>query len=148
MNTGFELPTQRREDAKDAKAEKVVEINRVSMLAVDAALEVHREFGPGLLESAYCAALEVELKERGCSVLREIEVPCIYKGMRLGISYRMDMVIDACVVIEVKSVQELLPIHHSQLLTYLRLSDHRLGLLINFNVPLLKGSIKRIVNRL
>ena len=99
MNTGLELPTQRREGAKDAKAEKVAEINRVSMLAVDAALEVHREFGPGLLESAYCAALEVELKERGCFVSREIEVPCIYKGTRLGISYRMDLVIDGCVVI-------------------------------------------------
>ena len=148
MNAGSELPTQRREDAKDAKGESSTEINRVSAAVVDAALEVHREFGPGLLESAYCAALRIELEQRHCSVLRESEVPCFYKGASLGVSYRMDMVVNACVVVEVKAVQDLLPIHHAQLLTYLRLSGHRLGILINFNVPLLKGSIKRVVNRL
>ena len=148
MNTRPELPTQRREDAKDAKDESAIEINRVSAAVVDAALEVHREFGPGLLESAYCAALKIELEQRGESVLRESEVPCFYKGASLGISYRMDMVVNGCLVVEVKAVQELLTIHHAQLLTYLRLSGHRLGLLINFNAPLLKGSIKRVVNRL
>ena len=115
---------------------------------VDAALEVHREFGPGLLESAYCAALTIELEQRGWSVRWECEVPCFYKGTSLGMSYRMDLVVCACVVVEVKAVQDLLPIHQAQLLTYLRLSGHRLGLLINFNVPLLKGAIKRVVNRL
>ena len=148
MNTESELPTQRREYAKDAKEESATEINRVSAAVVDAALEVHREFGPGLLESAYCAALKIELDQRGWSVLRECEVPCFYKGKSLGISYRMDMVVNACVVVEVKAAQDSLPIHQAQLLTYLRLSGHRLGLLINFNVPLLKGSIKRVVNRL
>ncbi|MGB4116929.1 MAG: GxxExxY protein [Polaromonas sp.] len=148
MSAGEKLPSQRREDAKDAKEKNATEINRVSAVLVDAALEVHREFGPGLLESAYCAALTIELEQRGESVVREREVPCFYKGTVLGISYRMDMVVNACVIVEVKAVQELLPIHHAQLLTYLRLSGHKLGLLINFNVPLLKGSIKRVVNRL
>ena len=148
MNTGSQLPTQRREEAKNAEEESATEINRVSAAVVDAALEVHREFGPGLLESAYCAALTIELEQRGWSVRRECEVPCFYKGTSLGISYRMDLVVCACVVVEVKAVQDLLPIHQAQLLTYLRLSGHRLGLLINFNVPLLKGAIKRVVNRL
>ena len=148
MNTGSQLPTQRREDAKNAKEESATEINRVSAAVVDAALEVHREFGPGLLESAYCAALTIELEQRGWSVRRECEVPCFYKGTSLGMSYRMDLVVCACVVVEVKAVQDLLPIHQAQLLTYLRLSGHRLGLLINFNVPLLKGAIERVVNRL
>ena len=148
MNTGSQLPTQRREDAKNAKEESATEINRVSAAVVDAALEVHREFGPGLLESAYCAALTIELEQRGWSVRWECEVPCFYKGTSLGMSYRMDLVVCACVVVEVKAVQDLLPIHQAQLLTYLRLSGHRLGLLINFNVPLLKGAIKRVVNRL
>lgn len=148
MNTGIQLPSQSREDAKDAKEEGADEINRVSASVVDAALEVHRQFGPGLLESAYCAALVIELEQRGEVVVREREVPCFYKGTALGISYRMDMVVNACLVVEVKAVQELLPIHHAQLLTYLRLSGFRLGLLINFNVPLLKGSVKRVVNRL
>jgi GxxExxY protein len=148
VNTGSELPTQRREDAKDAKGEIATEINRISAAVVDAALEVHREFGPGLLESAYCAALKIELELRDCSVLRESEVPCFYKGASLGVSYRMDMVVNSCVVVEVKAIQDLLPVHYAQLLTYLRLSGHRLGILINFNVPLLKGSIKCVVNRL
>ena len=148
MNTGLQFPTQRREDAKDAKQESTARINRLSAVVVDAALEVHRELGPGLLESAYCAALKLELEQRGEGVLRESEVPCFYKGVSLGISYRMDMVVSGCLVIEVKAVQELLPIHHAQLLTYLRLSGHRLWLLINFNVSLLKGSIKRVVNQL
>ena len=148
MNAGSELPTQRREDAKNAKEDTADQINRVSAAVVDAALEVHRVFGAGLLESAYCAALEIELKSRAYLVRRECEVPCIYKGQPLGLAFRMDMLIGECVVVEVKAVQELLPVHHSQLLTYLRLSGHRLGLLINFNVPLLKGSIKRVVNRL
>jgi GxxExxY protein len=148
VNAASGLPAQRREDAKDAKEESSAEINRVSAAVVDAALEVHRELGPGLLESAYCAALTMELEQRNCSVLRESEVPCFYEGASLGVSYRMDMVVNACVVVEVKAIQDLLPIHHAQLLTYLRLSGHRLGMLINFNVPLLKGSIKRVVNRL
>jgi len=145
MNTGAEFPAQRREDAKFAK---VNDINAFAASVVDAALEVHRELGAGLLESAYCAALDMELSQRGIAVQRECDVACFYKGTELGMSYRMDMVVGDCVVVEVKAVQDLLPVHHAQLLTYLRLSGHRLGLLINFNVPLLKGSIKRIANQL
>ena len=148
MTTSLQFPSQSREDAKDAKQETATKINRVAAVVVDAALEVHRELGPGLLESAYCAALKLELEQRGEGVQRESEVPCFYKGASLGISYRMDMVVSGCLVVEVKAVQELLPIHHAQLLTYLRLSGHRLGLLINFNASLLKGSVKRVVNQL
>ena len=145
MKSEAGFPAQSREGATNATAEK---INEIAACVLDAAFEVHRELGAGLLESAYCAALEIELKQRGVDVLRECAVPCYYKGMPLGITYRMDLVAADAVVIEVKAVQDLLPVHHAQLLTYLRLSGHRLGLLINFNVPLLKGSIKRVVNKL
>lgn len=108
-------------------------------------MEVHRHFGPGLLESAYEECLCWELKERGIAFDRQVELPVTYKGQRLECGYRMDIVVDGRVLLELKSVAKLLPIHEAQTITYLKLSGIKVGLLINFNVPLLKDGIKRMV---
>lgn len=110
-----------------------------------AAMEVHRHLGPGLLESAYEECLCWELKERGIAFDRQVELPVTYKGQRLECGYRMDIVVDGRVLLELKSVAKLLPIHEAQTITYLKLSGIKVGLLINFNVPLLKDGIKRMV---
>lgn len=110
-----------------------------------AAIDVHHRLGPGLLESAYEACLAYELTRRGISISRQVEIPLLYKEIRIDCGYRIDMLIDERVVVELKSVDRLLPIHEAQLLTYLRLSGIRVGLLINFNVPRLKDGILRRV---
>ena len=112
---------------------------------VDAAIAVHRVLGPGLLESAYEACLAHELDRRGRSVLRQVGLPIVYEAIRLEAGYRIDLIVDGSVIVEVKSVDAIAPIHEAQLLTYLRLSERRLGLLINFNVALLKQGIKRMI---
>jgi GxxExxY protein len=123
------------------------ELNELSGIIVDAAIEVHRELGPGLLERVYEASLAKELRLRGISSVRQLPQPVIYKGEELEEEgYKIDLLVEDCIIVELKTVSELLPIHHSQLLTYLRLSEKKLGLLINFHVPLLKNGIKRLVH--
>ena len=115
---------------------------------IGAAIEVHKHLGPGLLESAYEICLCHELALRGLSVERQRPVPLDYKGVRLDAGYRLDLVVEGCVIVEAKAVDATLPIHKAQLLTYLRLSGLKLGLLINFNVPKLTDGITRAVNGL
>jgi GxxExxY protein len=122
------------------------ELNQLSGEIIDAAMEVHREFGPGLLERVYEAALERELLVRGIPARRQVPSPVFYKGEILDEdAYRIDMLVDESVVVELKTVPAILPIHEAQLHTYMRLSQKRLGLLINFNVILLRDGIKRHV---
>jgi len=120
--------------------------NELSNITIGAAIEVHRALGPGLLESAYEECLCHELKLRSLSFERQKPLPITYKGVKLDCGYRLDIVIENLLVLELKSVQQIEPIHEAQLLTYLRLSNLWLGLLINFNVPILKDGIKRMVN--
>lgn len=112
---------------------------------IGAAIEVHRILGPGLLESAYCRCLAREFELRGIKFWREVDLPVVYKGIELNFGYRMDLVVEEKVVVEVKSVEKLIPINEAPLLTHLRLSGHRVGLLINFNAPVLRNSIIRRV---
>lgn len=113
---------------------------------IGAAINVHRVLGPGLLESVYRACLERELQERRIPCRREVEVPIVYRGLRLRCAYRLDLLVADRLVVELKAVDAILPIHHAQLLSYLRLTGHRLGLLMNFNSPILSRGIKRLVN--
>lgn len=122
------------------------EINRLSEKIIGAAIEVHRALGPGLLESVYEEALCHELGLRGLAFARQVQAPLQYKGVNLTTSLRLDLIVEETLVIELKSVEELLPIHDAQVLTCLRLSGNWLGLLINFNVPVLRDGIKRLVN--
>lgn len=111
----------------------------------DCAFEVHRHLGPGLLESAYEACLEKELIDTGLTIERQKGMPVAYKGTLLEVGYRLDLYVEQKVIIELKAVDEIHPIHIAQLMTYMKLADCRLGLLINFNVVLLKDGIKRYV---
>ena len=121
---------------------------RLTHQVIGAAMEVHTHLGPGLLESAYEECLCHELNALKFPYERQIALPVTYKGVSLDCGYRMDVVVAGSLLLELKSVETLLPIHEAQLLTYLRLSGMRLGLLVNFNVPLLKTGIKRMVNHL
>ena len=112
---------------------------------VDCAVKVHRQLGPGLLESAYEECLYHELMECGISSIKQVPMPLIYKGRRLELGYRLDLLVEDKVVIEVKSVECLNPVHTAQLMTYLKLSGCKIGLLINFNVVFLKEGIRRII---
>jgi len=115
---------------------------------ISAAIEVHRNLGPGLLESVYEECLSRELSERGVTYDRQVELPICYKGFFLKCGYRLDLMIENEVVVELKAVSQLEKIHEAQLLTYLRLTGKRVGLLLNFNVVLMKNGIKRLVNGL
>ncbi|MEA2007486.1 MAG: GxxExxY protein [Chloroflexota bacterium] len=119
--------------------------NALSREIIGAAIEVHKALGPGLLESTYEACLCKELELRGIAFKRQVELPIRYKGLELSAGYRMDIVVDNLLILELKSVEKLIPVHEAQLLTYLRLSNIWLGLLLNFNVPVLKNGIKRLV---
>ncbi len=119
--------------------------DRLTREIIGAAMRVHTQLGPGLLESAYEACLEFELRERGLSVERQKELPVIYRDVRLDCGYRVDLLVQNAVVVELKSVEQLMPIHTAQLLSYLRLSGCRIGLLINFNVEQLRKGIRRVV---
>lgn len=115
---------------------------------VDCAVEVHRSLGPGLLESAYEQCFCTEIASRGLSFERQVHLPVHYKGSLLECGYRLDVVVDNLVVIEIKSVSKLEPVHVAQLLTYLKLSGMKLGFLLNFNSSLMKNGIRRVVNNL
>ncbi len=120
--------------------------NVLSSRVIAAAIEVHRELGPGLLESIYEQCLVQELRDRGLRVEQQVTVPVHYKGKPLGTSMRLDMRVDGCLIVEVKAIETFHDAHIAQLLTYLKLTDSRLGLLINFNEALLKRGIRRVVN--
>jgi GxxExxY protein len=120
--------------------------NEVTDRIIGAAIEVHRSLGPGLLESVYEECLCYELSRAGLSFCRQVRLPVSYKGVRLECGYVMDLVVEDCVVIEIKAVAALLPVHAAQLTTYLRLSGKQVGLLINFDVAVLKRGLRRVVN--
>jgi GxxExxY protein len=126
----------------------VDEINARSRDVIDAAMRVHSALGPGLLESAYEACLAHDLRKHGLRVMTQPPLPIIYDSVRIDAGYRIDLLVHGAVIVELKTVSKLLPIHEAQLLSYLRLSGHRLGLLINFHVPRLRDGIKRMVNEL
>jgi GxxExxY protein len=113
---------------------------------IGAAIDVHRALGPGLLESVYESCLSFDLAERGLSVARQETVALVYKGMRLDCGYRVDLLVENEVIVEVKAIEQLLPLHAAQLLSYLRLSGLHVGLLINFDVTALNRGIRRVVN--
>ena len=121
-------------------------LNDLSYKVIGCAMEVYRTLGPGLLESAYEKALVHELNVQGIPVKSQVEVEMSYKGVNIGEGLRLDILIDDQIIVELKSVEELKPVHHKQLLTYLKLMDKRLGLLINFNVTDIMLGIKRIAN--
>lgn len=120
------------------------DLNLLSEQIIGGAIEVHRELGPGLLESLYEKALCFELESRSLSVQNQLEVPVLYKGQRLGV-HRLDLLVEQQIVVELKAVDRFDPVHQAQLLGYMKLASKPLGLLINFNVPVLKDGLKRIV---
>ncbi len=122
--------------------------NRIAEDIVEAAFQVHRWFGPGLLESAYEACLTHELLQMGFQVERQVPLPLVYRDVRLDAGYKLDLWIERKVVVEVKAVDELHPVHFAQVITYLKLTGNSLGLLINFHSALLKDGIRRVVNNL
>lgn len=127
-----------------ARAPISAEIEEIGAAVVDAGIKVHKALGPGLLESAYEQCLAYELSERGLSVRRQIPLSITYGRLRIDAAYRIDMLVGDAVIVEVKAVDASLPVHQAQLVTYLKLSGHRLGFLMNFNVPLFKQGLKRI----
>ncbi len=120
----------------------------VAQQIVDVAYRVHKVLGPGLLESVYQGILASELQKRGLNVTQQQLIPVVYEGTRFEMGFRADLVVQGSVIVEIKSIAEIMALHKKQLLTYLRLADKRLGLLINFNVALIKDGITRIVNGL
>jgi GxxExxY protein len=122
-----------------------VKINEVTQVVIGSAIEVHKALGPGLLESAYEECLCKELSLRQVPFEKQRPLPVEYKGLKLDCGYRLDLLVEDHVVVEIKSVDSLLPIHEAQLVTYLRLGGRKAGLLINFNVPILKQGIRRLV---
>ena len=127
---------------------KPEQVNRLSSQVIGAAIEVHKILGPGLLESAYEECLAHELQLRGLSVERQKLLPLVYKGKQLDCGYRLDLVVENAIILELKSCDAIEPIHKAQVLTYLKLSGLSLGLLLNFNVPVMRESIVRLVNEL
>jgi GxxExxY protein len=134
-----------REDAKTQSTNRDF-LNRTAKVIIDKAIVVHSRLGPGLLESVYRTCLTHEIRRAGHHVVVERLVPIYYDGLELDGAYRLDMLVNDAVVVELKTVERLLPVHQAQLLSYLKLCDKRLGLLINFHVPYVTGGIKRMVN--
>jgi GxxExxY protein len=120
--------------------------NKITSQIIESAIEVHRELGPGLLESVYEVCLISAMKDRGLYVQNQVVLPVFYKGEELDKDFVIDVLVNDLVVVELKAIEVLLPIHEAQLVTYLKLSNKKLGLLINFNVPLLKEGIRRRIN--
>ncbi len=122
--------------------------NEIAKEVVDAAYKIHTRFGPGLLESAYQVVLKYELEKRGLRVEAEKVIPLVYDGVHLGDGFRADLIVENKVIVELKSVENIHPVHKKQLFTYLVVADKRLGLLINFGASLIKDGICRVVNNL
>lgn len=122
------------------------ELNVLTEKVIGAAIQVHRELGPGLLENAYSECLAIEMADCGLRAMREVKIPLRYKNVAVDNVYRLDFLVEDSLIIECKTVDHLLPIHSAQVLTYLKLTEKRLGLLLNFNVEVLHKGIKRIVN--
>ena len=122
--------------------------NEISSIIVDSAFKIHSTFGPGLFESVYEKTMAHELTLRGCNIVCQRGIPVNYEGANLGMGFRADMIVNQKVIVEIKSVEAIARVHGKQLLTYLRLTNFKLGLLINFNVYLIKDGIKRVVNNL
>lgn len=133
---------------KGAEAQRLTEddFNDLTNRVIGAAIEVHRELGPGLLESVYEYCLAKEMRSRGIHFEQQVELPIYYKGEALDKQFFLDILVERVLVLELKAIETVAPVHEAQLLSYLRLSGKRLGLLINFNVPVLKDGIRRIVN--
>lgn len=119
-------------------------LNTITEKVIGAAIQVHKTLGPGLLESAYEACLAFELADRGLNVIQQKALPVVYRDVHLDCGYRLDLLVEDSVIVEIKSVDAILPVHKAQLLSYLKLSGTKIGLLINFNVPLLKDGIVRL----
>ena len=122
--------------------------NEIAKIVVDAAYHIHRRLGPGLLESVYENVLAYELKKRGLKVKRQVPVAIVYDAIKFDEGFRADLIVEEKVIVELKSVENVVPLHKKQLLTYLRLNDRKLGLLINFGSELIRDGISRIVNGL
>lgn len=137
--------TQRRQGAKNGAGGSE---NEIAGVIVDACFHIHRRLGPGLLESVYEAVLATEPERRGLPVSRQLAVPFVWEGLAFDEGFRVDLLVGDTVLVELKSVERLAPVHAKQLLTYLRLMDKRLGLLVNFGAALIKDGIKRVVNGL
>jgi GxxExxY protein len=125
-----------------------VDENELSHAIIGAAIEVHRNLGPGLLESVYEDALSFELRAKGFQVQQQKEQPVVYKGVQLGNGFRIDLLVNDLVVVEIKAVEKMLAVREAQLHTYLKLSDKKLGLLLNFNSTAVASSVRRVVNKL
>jgi GxxExxY protein len=134
---------------KDAKAQRLDRdaLDALSRLILTKAISVHRQLGPGLLERIYKSCLTHELRKCGLDVIVERPVPVYYDGIELGEGYRLDLIVENEIIIEIKAIEKILPVHMAQLLSYLKLSDKRLGLLLNFNAPRLVQGVTRVVNR-
>jgi GxxExxY protein len=132
------------QDTKTPRAPVPVEVDRIAKLVVDAAFRIHKSLGPGLLESVYEVCLAHEIGKSNLTVERQVTLPVIYDNIRMDAGLRIDLLVEDSLIVELKAVEEILPVHEAQVLTYLKLTGHRLGLLINFNVPLIRDGIKRI----
>lgn len=121
-------------------------LNELSYQIIGTAIDIHKSVGPGLLESTYENALAYDLREKGFKVLQQLPMPFVYKEVKMDVGYRIDLLVEDTIIVEIKSVENLAPVHYSQLLTYLKLSDKKLGLLMNFNTKVLKSGIHRIAN--
>ena len=121
-------------------------INKLSYEIIGVAINLHKSIGPGLLESAYENALAFDLRQKGFDVQQQVPMPFIYKDVKLNVGYKLDLLVENKIILEIKSVETLAPVHYAQLLTYLKLSEKKLGLLINFNAKYLKNDIHRVIN--
>jgi GxxExxY protein len=121
------------------------ELERIARIVVDAIYTVHRNLGPGLLESVYSICVAHELRKRGLKVEREVQLPILYDGVRLEAGLRLDLVVESCIIVETKAVEKLIPVFDAQVLTYLKLTGYTLGFLVNFNVTLIKDGLRRII---
>lgn len=124
------------------------ELDEIKSTIIGAAIRIHSHLGPGLLESAYQKCLRYELEEQGIRVEIEVPIPILYRKVAIEVGYRADMIVENCILVENKAVERIAPVHEAQLLTYLRLSGLHLGYILNWNVPVLKNGIRRMVNNL
>lgn len=137
--------TKDTKDTEDTKG-NLMTANQASHAVIAAAMKVHSALGAGVLESACDACLFYELATAGLQFQHQVRLPVVYKGIQLPTAYRVDFIVENCLVVEIKCVEKLLPVHAAQVLSYLRLSGYKLGLLLNFNVPYMRQGIRRIIN--